>query len=376
MAEKKKTILVITGTRAEYGLLKPVMKEIQKSQKLALRVLVTGMHTQKKYGLTINEIKQDKMPIDCVVAVDENDDMLEAFSREIVGMKNYLQNNRPDLVLVLGDRLEMLAAAIAASFFKIPIGHLHGGDMAGENIDEYVRACLTQFAQLHFPATLQSAKRVLALGANKKNVFMVGAPGIDAIKQEQILNKKELSGLLGLDVKKKWLLFLEHPTVLDKTPMKEQIKGALSVLKEKELKDFEKVIIYPNSDEGSDVFISEIEKLRKTSGFYIFKNLNHNVFLSLMKNADLMMGNSSSAIIESTIFKTPVIDIGNRQTNRERGQNIISCGYDKATIMKALKKALTPAFQKVCLASKSPYGTGNAAKKIVSILEKTDFKKL
>ncbi len=364
----KKKILVVTGTRAEYGILRPVIDKIRTSKKIELKLLVTGMHTLRKYGLTVNEIKKDKIPIDCIVKIGEKDDMLTALSKEILGIKKYCEKNRPDLILVSSDRDEGFAGAIVGGHLKIPIAHIRGGEVSGYVVDEYIRHAITKFSHLHFTISDKSYKRVIKLGEEKWRVFMVGATEFDTYSKIRFLDKKKLANKFALDVNKKWFLVIHHPTPLDSVSTTSQIKPLLKVLSK--YKDIEKIVIYPNSDTGSDVFIEEIEKFRKNKDFFIFKNLPRDDYLNLLNNVDLMIGNSSSGIVESTYFKIPTINVGNRQKGRERGSNIIDCDYGSDAIAGAVKKIMSENFIKKCKRAKSPYHRANASQKILTIIER------
>lgn len=370
----KKKILVITGTRAEYGLLKPVIDEIKTSSKLELRLLVTGMHTLKKYGLTINEIKKDKIPMACVVKINENDDMLTALSKEIIGIKKYCEKNRPDLILVLGDRDEPFAAAIVSGHLGIPVGHIHGGDLTTYVVDGAIRDSITKFSHLHFTACKSSYQKVISLQEDRQTVFLVGAPGLDNLKKIKTLNKLELAKKLNIDTERPWLLFVMHPTPFEKLSFKKQVSYPLRAIAQ--LKNYEKIVIYPNSDTGSNTFIKEINKYRKKKSFHIFKNLPRFQYLSLLKSIDFLLGNSSSGITESTYFKLPAINIGNRQKGRERGENIIDTNYQINNILKVIKQLQTEKFKIRCKKTRNPYDQGGASKKIVEILEKINYKNL
>lgn len=364
----KKKVLVITGTRAEYGLLKPVINEIRASKKLGLRLLVTGMHTLRKYGLTINEIKKDKIPIACVVKVSENDDMLTALNKEIAGIKKYCEKNRPDLILVLGDRDESFASAIVGTHLKIPIAHIRGGEVTGYVVDEYIRHAITKFSHLHFTTTPKAHKRVIALGEEPWRVFKVGATEFDDYSKIKFLDKKTIAKKFDLGSNKKWFLVIHHSAPLDNTPFLQQIRPLLKTLSQ--YSNIEKIIIYPNSDTGSNIFIKEINKYKNDKDFHIFKNLFREDYINLLNASDLLIGNSSSGIVESTYFKKPTINIGNRQKGRERGNNIIDCHYNSDVIAKTIKKAMSKSFIKKCKRAKSPYMMGNASKKILTIIEK------
>lgn len=363
----KKKILVVTGTRAEYGLLKSTMEEITASEKLDLRLLVTGMHTLSKYGNTVDDIRMDGFNIDCVVGIDEEDDMLAAFSKEIVGIKEYCKKNMPDLILVLGDRDEPFAAAIVAGHLKIPVAHIHGGDVTGYVVDEYIRHSITKFSHLHFTASRKSYERVINLGEESWRVFNVGAPGLDAVRNTELQSRDNLAAKFSLNINKKWFLIIQHPVQLDKITVEEQISATLRSLKDY---DAEKIFIYPNSDNGSDTIIEALEKCKNLPGCYINKNFDRITYLSLLKNCDLMVGNSSSGIIEAGFFQRPVIDIGNRQSNRECGLNVIRTGHDVDKIKESIGRALSEEFKTACYGTGHPYGNGTAGKEIVKILEK------
>ncbi|PJE51050.1 MAG: UDP-N-acetylglucosamine 2-epimerase (hydrolyzing) [Candidatus Yanofskybacteria bacterium CG10_big_fil_rev_8_21_14_0_10_36_16] len=367
MSKHKKRILIITGTRADYGLFRPVIKEIKISNKLEPELLVTGMHTQKKFGFTINDIKKDGFPIKCIINTPYNSDMMDALSNDVIGIKKYCMKNRPDMILVLGDRGEQFAGAIVGSHLRIPIGHIHGGDVTGHVVDEYIRHSITKFAHLHFAATPKSYKRIILLGEEKNRVFLVGAPGLDEARVLKYVPKKTLATKLGLKVNKKWFLMIQHPTPLDNISFVNQIEPLLKAI---EKEDGEKIIIYPNSDTGKDIIISEINKYRGNKEFHIFKNLDREIYLNVMKHADIMIGNSSSGIMESSFFKLPVVNVGNRQLGREHAENVVNCDYTFKNIKKAISIALSRDFKQIISKSKNPYGDGTASKKIVKILEK------
>lgn len=365
MSTRKKNALIITGTRAEYGLLKPVMQAFLKSKKFSPKFLVTGMHTLRKYGYTLNEIKKDKMPIVAVATIGEKDDIPEILAKEIKGISNYCEKHKPALILVLGDIAPALAGAIVGTYLKIPVAHINGGDISGQGPDEFIRHATTKFSHLHFTYSLPNTRRVLALGEEKWRVFNVGSTWRDG--KMKFLSKKELADKFNLDLKKKWFFVVHHPAPLDKTPFPQQIKPLLKTLAGY---DAEKLVSYPNADTGSETFIREIEKHKKRNQFHAFKTLPRTQYLSFLKHSDLLIGNSSSSFIESAYFKIPVVNVGTRQIGRPGGNNIVHCGYSEKEIKKAINKALSPGFRKIVRRAKSPYGSGNASIKMVKILEK------
>jgi UDP-hydrolysing UDP-N-acetyl-D-glucosamine 2-epimerase len=363
-----KSILIITGTRAEYGLLKPVISAIAKSKKLRFKLLVTGAHTLKKFGATLKEIEKDKFPIAATVKISEEDDMLQGLCKEISGIRSYCIKNRPDLVLILGDRDEVFAGAIVAGHLKIPIAHISGGDITGPfGVDEAIRHSITKFSHLHFAISKKSYNRILKLGEEGRRIFNVGAPALDDLSKMKFLTKAELAKQFNLDAKKKWFLIIHHPASLEDVPFASQIKPLLKTVS---AHDAEKIIIYPNSDTGSSVFVQEIRKYEYAKNFHVFKNLPRMQYLNFLKRVNLLLGNSSSGIGESTFFNLPTINIGGRQGARDRSENVINSSYTSRDIEKSIKRAITKTFLKKCKKAEGIYGSGNSAKKIVKILEK------
>ncbi|MFA6394274.1 MAG: UDP-N-acetylglucosamine 2-epimerase [Patescibacteria group bacterium] len=374
MAQVRKKILIITGTRAEYGLLKSTIDAVRESNKLSLQLLATGMHTLKKHGYSLEAIKKDGVLIDGVVKIKDSDSMIDTLAAEITGINKFCLKNRPDLIIVLGDRDEALAGAIVGSHLGIPVGHIHGGDYTGTIVDGLIRHAVTKLSHLHFTACQKSFERVRLLQENPKNIFLVGAPGLDNLKQRSFSSRKTLAKKLKININRSWLLFLMHPTPFSPISLKTQISNPLKAISR--LKEFEKIVIYPNADTGSDIFIKSINSYKKDNSFRIFSNLPRLDYLSLLDEVEFMVGNSSSGVLESTYFKLPVVNIGDRQKYRDRGKNVIDCGYSLSAIIKAIKLAAAPAFREIAKNAISPYGDGGAAKKIVKILENIKEKDL
>ncbi|MBI2444528.1 MAG: UDP-N-acetylglucosamine 2-epimerase (hydrolyzing) [Candidatus Magasanikbacteria bacterium] len=364
----KKKILVITGTRAEYGLLRSTLAGLRRSKTLAWRLLVTGMHTLRRYGHTIDEIKRDRVPIAAVVPVRESDDMLTALSREIMGIKRYCERQRPDLILVLGDRDEPFAGAIVGGHLKIPLAHIHGGDVTSAIVDEYIRHSITKFSHLHFTASPQSYQRVIKLGEEPWRVHCVGAPGIDALRTAPVMTRQALARALGVRPDRPWLVLIQHPAPLDPVPVAGQISPTLRALTH--FSPYEKLLIYPNSDEGSATIIKALERQRGRAGWYLFRNIPHRQYLNLLREAAVLVGNSSSGIIESTWFQLPAVNIGPRQQGRECGRNVLSAGYREQAISAAITRAISLPFRARCRRARSPYGDGRAGNRIVRLLER------
>jgi len=366
LSNMKEKLLIITGSRSTYGLWRPIIKQMLKSKILAPKVLITGMHTLKEFGYTANEVKKDKFPIAAIVKISEKDDMLRHLTKEIEGIRKYCLGNKVDGIFVLGDTDHMLAGAVVAGHLNIPLFHIAGGDLSGFVVDSAIRHAITKFSNIHFTATKNGARRVAAMGEERWRIFNVGAPGLVGLSKIKFLSKKDLAKNLGLNVSKKWTIVLQHATPLDKVAFISQIRPLLRAVS---YLDGEKIVIYPNSDTGSDTIVKEIDKYSPRKDFHIFKTLPRKTYLNLFKTADLLIGNSSSGIVESTFFKLPTVDVGNRQNDRERGKNVIHCDYDGKSIKAALAKMESKDFRELCKKAKSPYGNGAMNKLVVKITE-------
>lgn len=371
----KRKICFITGTRADYGILKPVFNAVQKSSKLELKIIVTGMHLESQFGDTYKEIEKDGFKIN-KVKIDSSGQgkMAKEVGNAILKIAELLIKMKPDIVVVLGDRGEMLAAAIAANYLSIPVAHIHGGEISG-HVDGVVRHVITKLSHLHFAATKISQERILKLGEEKWRVINSGAPGLDSILQEKLPDKEYLYKKYKIKPDQPLIILVQHPVLVEKNETRKQITESLNaVLSLKK----PVIIIYPNSDEGSFEIIKEIEKNRNLAYVSIYKSIPHQDYLGLLSIANVLVGNSSSGIIEAASFRLPVVDIGSRQENRERGQNVIHADYNKKEIKDILQKILSrdrllmSRFKKV----KNPYGNGKASEKITRVLEETDLNKL
>lgn len=364
----KKNVLIISGTRADFGLFESIITALEKSNKLSPLILLTGMHTLRQYGYTSDEMKSKGYKISQIVPISNKGDMLLWLSQEIKGIYYFCRKNRVNVILVLGDRDEMLAGGIIGGHLGIPVGHIHGGEVTGDSVvDSKNRNAITQYATYHFAATMKSAARISKMIGSNKNVFLVGAPGIDLISRKKHIMKKDFAKKFNLDLKIKWILVIMHPTPLSKNlTFEEQIRPVCDALHGSE---FEIIWIYPNSDTGSTIFIKEILNFSKRKKIKIFKNLPREDFIGFLSTVDVLIGNSSAGIIESTYFKLPVVNIGDRQSNREKSTNIINTNYNKEEIIMVINKALSSKFKRICYKSDLIYGDGQAGKQIVEILE-------
>ena len=363
----KRKIIVTTGTRAEYGILRPILREIIKKKNLELILVVTGTHLSKKYGMTINEIKKDKFKIYETFKFLPNDDtgfsVAKSLGEGVIQFAKIFKKVKPDINLILGDRDEMFASAIAAYHMNIPNAHIHGGDIS-RNIDEYTRHAITKISNIHFPSTEKSKRRIIKMGENPKFVFLTGSPSIDELRNNKILNKKQFENKYGFQVTKNSIVLIQHPVTTQIVNTKKHIQNTLKAI---EYFGYTTTIIAPNSDAGSNTIFQNIRHFAKSHNFVkIFPSLPRSDYLYLIKNCGVLVGNSSSGLIEASYFGTPVVNIGIRQQGRERSKNVFDAKSEsvisiKRAILRALKKNTKPSYL---------YGIGNASQKIVRHLEK------
>ena len=370
--KQKRKICFITGTRADFGILTPVMRKVKSSKKLELFIIATGMHLEKKFGYTISEIEKEGFSIykeiNTSYSGDSGKDMAKSVGSAIIGFAEAFSQLKPDIVVVLGDRGEMLAGAIAANYLQIPVAHIHGGEISG-HVDGIIRHAITKLSHIHFASTENAKQRIIKLGEEAGKVYISGAPALDRIKGEKLPGKTELFKKYGFDEKKQLFLIVQHPDSSEKenaaSKIKETIKAVLSF-------KAQTLMVYPNSDAGGRQMIDIIEGYKKSLFLTFAKSISHLDYLGFLQIADLLVGNSSSGIIEAPSFNIPVVNIGSRQEDREHASNVFNVGYDKEKIVLAVKNALKYG----TMAKKSgdriinPYGEGDASRKIVSVLEK------
>jgi GDP/UDP-N,N'-diacetylbacillosamine 2-epimerase (hydrolysing) len=335
-------ICVATGTRAEYGLLYPVMKAIRRDTRLHLSIMVTGMHLMPEFGYTIKEIRADGFKIEAEVPMHARGDtsaaMAKSLGKGVIGITSALERIRPEMLVVIADRGEALAAALAGAYLNIPVLHIHGGDTTGgATIDEPVRHAITRFAHIHCPATSESARRIVKMGEEPWRVHVVGPLGIYAIAKADFVKRKDLCKKLRLNSNRPIILVLQHPVttqVVEAAGQMEETMEALAELGE------QAVIVYPNADAGGRRMIEVIKRYRKYSFFRIFKNLPYLTFVSLMRISAVMVGNSSSAIVEAPLFGVPAVNVGVRQEERQRGGNVLDVPQRRDLILRAARSVL------------------------------------
>lgn len=369
----RRHVLVLTGTRAEYGLLKSSMVAIRDSEDLSLTVVATGMHLSPRHGQTVQEIRQDGFDVDQEVLMQVEGDTGMAMAKSLgigtSGLAQAFDNLEPDIILLLGDRDEALAGTLAASHMNIPVAHVHGGDsMQGAIIDDSIRHAITKFAHIHFPASESSAERILKLGEEPWRVTLAGAPGLDDIRAGEYEEPQNVLDRHGLDSDRSLLLVVQHPLTTQPEQAGEQMGVTLDAV---EATNAQTVVIYPNSDAGADLVIEELES-RSLDGA-TFRNLPRREYLGLMAAADAIVGNSSSGIVEAPSLDLPVVDIGPRQDGRERADYTISVPHEVEAIRRAIDRCLNGDVIESAVTAESPYDHGGAANQISQRLSEVDL---
>lgn len=372
-------ISIITGTRAEYGLLKNLMKKIKIDKNFKLLTIVTGMHLKKEFGLTYKSIEKDGFRINQKVNIglngDTPHDILLSISKGFSGFSKAYINLKPDLILVLGDRFELIPAAYSATIHRIPICHIHGGEETYGVIDDPTRHVLTKLSHYHFVSNKVYKKRVIQMGEHPSRVFNVGGLGVDSINNEKLANKSQIEKKLKMRFLKKNILVTFHPLTLEKSTSKIYFSEILKSLSK--LKDTRIIFTYPNADTNGRIIIKMInDYCKKNKNASKFKSLGQKYYYSILNCIDLVLGNSSSGLLEVPTFKIPTVNIGDRQTNRLKATSVIDCNPKNIDISKAISKAYSRKFQKKIIFTKNPYGKGGASDKIINILRnnKFDFK--
>lgn len=369
MSNKKRKLCVVTGTRADYGLLYPIMKEIQNDNELELQIIATGMHLSYEFGLTYKTIEQDGFEInEKVVMLLSNDShvgITKSIGLGIIGFADTLDRLQPDLLILLGDRYEILAAAQAALVANIPIAHIAGGDSTEGAIDDAIRHSVTKMSHLHFVTNESGKERVIQMGENPNHTFNVGSPGIDQIKHLKLLSKSELEDSLGFKLKKRNLLVTYHPVTLGTTQVSKEFEEILNSL-DKLDEDVGIIFTKPNSDTDGRILIGMIDDfVRRNNNAIAHTSLGQLRYLSTIKHVDIVLGNSSSGLYEVPSFKKPTVNIGNRQQGRVQASSIINCKPSENEISEAISKA----FKMDCTSTINPYGDGKSTSRIIKVLK-------
>ena len=368
----KRKICVVSTSRADYGLLFWLLKEIEKSRFLELSLVLSGSHLEERLGLTYKEIERDFKHFYKVPLGLENDDetaLCSAFSAGVAGFSKVLEQIKPDIMVLLGDRYEMLSAGVAGMLRAVPLAHIHGGESTQGAIDEGIRHALTKMSHIHFCATSLYKRRIIQLGENPARVYNVGGLGVENIKRLELLGKKDFENSLGFKLGKKNILVTFHPQTIEKKSASKQFSQILNALDS--LKDTHFIFTGANADNGGKI-INEMAQnycLKNPKKAIFAISLGQLRYLSAIKHADIVLGNSSSGICEVPSLKKATINIGNRQKGRIKAPSIIDTKCDKSKILKAIKKAYSKDFQAKLKSVKNPYDSGFASKKIIKVLE-------
>ena len=367
-------ICVVTGTRAEYGLLSRLMRLIKESDQTELQIIATNMHLSPKYGNTYKEIEKDGFVIDKKIPIldDEKDEAnatIKSMAKALSGFADAYDELKPDLVVVLGDRYEILAAATAALIECIPIAHIHGGEITEGAYDDAIRHSITKMSHLHFTSTEEYRRRVIQLGEQPERVFYVGALGVENITSIPLMAKEEVEESIGFMIDRNTILVTYHPVTLSRVDVKTLIKDFLSALQERT--NLRIVFTMPNSDNGGSIISKEIEQFvaRNNDRAVSFKSLGIKRYLSLMKQVSAVVGNSSSGILEAPSFRIPTLNIGDRQTGRVAAESVYNCAPDKVSILTGLDFIFSDAFKEKAAQAVNPYDKSGTAEAIFNVIK-------
>lgn len=367
-----KKLTIVTATRAEYGLLAPIIKKFINEPEIDVRVVVTGAHLSPEFGMTVKEIEADGIPIDKKIEILLSSDTPVAISKSmglaLISFAEYFDESKPDALMVLGDRYETLAVACAAMNARIPIIHLYGGEATEGAIDEAVRNAITKMSFLHFTSTEEYKHRVIQMGEAPDRVFCVGAMGVENAKKMPFLSKVDLEDKLGFALGEDYAVLTFHPVTLENNTAEQQVKELLEAICQ--LPEITFLCTKANADANGRIINELIEKYsQKYSNIYLVDSLGAQGYLSAVKYAKFVIGNSSSGIVEVPSFKIPTINIGDRQLGRIQDRSVINCKPIKKEILDAIKKALSKDFEDELNNLKSPYGDGETSDKIVELTE-------
>ena len=367
-------ICVVTGTRAEYGLLSRLMKMIQDDTDTQLQIIATNMHLSPKFGNTYQEIERDGFTIDCKIPIIEDNDKddavttVKSMAKALAGFADAYNELKPDLVVVLGDRYEILAAATAALIERIPIAHIHGGEVTEGAFDDAIRHSITKMSHLHFASTEAYRKRIIQLGEQPGRVFYTGAVGVENVKKISLMSKEEIEKEIDFKIDENTILVTYHPVTLGKRTAKDDIDDFIAALEER--KDLRVIFTMPNSDTGSQFIVEAVYGFvdRNPDRAKAFKSLGVVRYLSVMKQVTAVVGNSSSGIVEVPSFGIPTLNIGDRQKGRIQADSTYNCLPDKDSVLKGLDKVLSKEFRELASKVHNPYEKANTAEEIFKVI--------
>ena len=370
----KRRICVITGSRSDYGIMSNFLKKLQSTKDFELKLIVTCMHLIPKYGNSYKEILKDQIKIHKKITLPIKDDKIYTISKAtgigLIKFTNILSKLRPDLVIILGDRFESLSFAIASLYLKIPIAHIHGGESTFAQIDDAIRHSISKMSNFHFVSNKFYKNRLIKMGEEPKNIYVIGSLGVENIKKLNFYKKKEIEKRLNTKLLKQNFLITIHPETLGKSKLIKNLDSFFNFLKG--IKDTKLIFTAPNADMENQKIFNKIKKFVKknSSKSLLVNSLGHKLYLSLARNCNLIIGNSSSGIIEIPTLNIPTINIGDRQTGRIRSNSVIDCNTELKEFKKAIRKGLSNKFLKKIKTYSNPYFKKQSCENLVGILRK------
>lgn len=369
----KRKIAFVTSTRAEYGLFQGLMKKVAQDPDYDIQIIATCAHLSPELGLTYKEIENDGFTItkkvDTLLSSDTSTATIKTLGLTTLNFADVFEELKPDLVFLLGDRYEILGVAQAALLSKIPIAHIHGGELTEGAVDDSIRHAITKLSNIHFAATEIYKNRIIQMGENPSNVFNVGALCVDNIKNTQLMDKEELENSLGFTLGEQSLLMTYHPETLTTSSNEKNLQQIFSALDHFE--HYKKIITFPNADEGGRSLFPILQEYaeKNKDNTLLVKSLGWKRYLSSLKHVDFVIGNSSSGLLEAPVFKIPTINIGLREEGRIKPQSVIDTDFHVISIQNAIQKATSIEFKRSIENMHNPYGQGNTAEKIMEVVK-------
>lgn len=362
MNKIRKKIVFITGTRADFGKMKSLIDKVKNSNLFEYYIFVTGMHTLSKYGSTFREVEKNKYKnIFIYMNQTTTTDMDVILANTVVGFGNFVKEIKPDMIVVHGDRIESLAGAAVGSLNNILVSHIEGGELSG-TIDELLRHAITKLAHIHFVSNNEAKKRLIQMGETESSIFAIGSPDIDIMMSNSLptLDAVKRRYKIPLNKFNEYAIFVYHPVTTEEGFLEKNIKETVSALMES---DKNYVVIYPNNDKGSDVILKEYERLKNKNSFKIFPSIRFEFFLTLLKNSKFIIGNSSAGVREAELYGVPAVNIGSRQKNRNKAQDIINVDNNKKAVLEAIND-----IENVKIKPRGYFGLGNSSQKFYRVI--------
>ena len=377
---RKRKICIVTGTRAEYGLLYWLIKEIQDDPDLEIQIVATGMHLSPEFGLTYKKIEEDGFRInekvEMLLSSDTPNGLAKSIGLGVIGFADALERLKPDILVVPADRFEIFAAAQAAMTLRIPMAHIYGGETTEGAIDEAIRHAITKMAHLHFTAAEQYRRRVIQLGEDPNHVLNFGAPGLDNLKKLKLLNRKSLENAINFNLGKISFLITYHPATLSDVLPEKSFEELLKAIDH--FPDSKIIFTKANADSAGRKINKMLDNYveKNSHRAIVFTSMGQLLYLSAMKKVDIVIGNSSSGLLEAPTLKKPVVNIGNRQQGRLRAESIIDCEEKAEAIIESINRGLSTAFKNIVKNTVNPYGQGVASFQIKEYLKKVSLKNI